>query len=166
MKGHGITAMGTNRYRKFFPEHGIVLSLMSVRPKSMYYQGINKHLNRTTKEDYWQMELQHVGQQAVKNQELYADHTTPGGTFGYQDRYDEYRRHESGVSGEFRDSTYNFWHMARTFSSDPALNSTFVKCSPTNRVFQDTSNHQLLVMAKHSIQARRLVSKVGSPRGI
>lgn len=88
-------------------------------------------------------------------------HATPEGVFGYQDRYDEYRRQESSISGEFRNSTLNHWHFARLFSSDPALNSDFVSCVPTERTFAVPSEDVLYVMAKHKIAARRLVAQTG-----
>lgn len=161
MRGHGIGAMRTNRYRKFFEEHGYVFSFISVRPKTMYLQGLFRHWNRRTKEDFWQQELQHIGQQEVLNKELYAGHASPNGIFGYNDRYDEYRSTESTVSGEFRSSLLNFWHMAREFGSSPALNASFVKCVPTERTFAVPSQDVLYIMAKHSIQARRMVADRG-----
>lgn len=162
LRGHGIGAMRSNRFRRFIEEHGVVMSLLSVRPRTMYMQGLGRMWNRRVKEDFWQKELEHIGQQEVLNKELYVAHTTPEGTFGYQDRYDEYRREESKVAGEFATSTLNFWHMARDFSSDPALNATFVSCVPTERTFAVPSEDVIYVMANHSIQARRLVSAVGS----
>lgn len=161
LRGHGIAAMRSNRYRRFFEEHGYVYTFMSVRPKTVYMQGLFRHWNRRTKEDFWQQELQHIGQQEVLNKELYAAHATPDGIFGYQDRYDEYRRSESLVSGEFR-TTLNFWHMARDFGSTPALNGTFVSCAPTERIFATPSTDNLWIMTNHSIQARRLVAAKGS----
>lgn len=161
LRGHGIAAMRSNRYRRFFEEHGYVYTFMSVRPKTVYMQGLFRHWNRRTKDEFWQSELQHIGQQAIKNKELYAAHASPDGTFGYQDRYDEYRRAESLVSGEFRTSTLNFWHMARDFGSTPALNATFVSCVPTERIFAVPSVDNLWVQANHSIQARRLVAATG-----
>lgn len=161
MKGHGIAAMRSNRYRRFFEEHGIIMSLLSVRPKTMYTQGIKRIWNKKHREDFWQMELEHIGQQEVLNKEVYAFHSQPSGVFGYQDRYDEYRRCESSIAGEFRESLLDFWHMGRTFDSDPALNNSFVNCIPTDRIFAVPSQDTLYVMAKHSIQARRLVAKTG-----
>ncbi|MEM2002922.1 MAG: major capsid protein [Candidatus Methanomethylicaceae archaeon] len=161
MRGHGISALRTNRYRRFFEEHGYVISMISVQPRTMYAQGLERHWNRRTKEDFWQRELQHIGQQEVLNKEVYAPHSDPDGTFGYQDRYDEYRRQPNTVAGEFRTSVLDFWHMARVFESDPALNGDFVKCVPTKRNFAVQTNDLLYVMCNHSIQARRLVSKVG-----
>lgn len=163
LRGHGIGAARSPRYRRFFEEHGYVYSLMVIRPKTIYQQGLFRHWNRRTKEDYWQRELQHIGQQEVLNKEVYAGHASPDGTFGYQDRYDEYRRAESLVSGEFRTSSLNYWHMAREFSSDPALNSSFVSSVPTKRIFAvtDANIDSMYVQSKHSIQARRMVSRTG-----
>lgn len=161
MRGHGIAGVRSNRFRRFFEEHGYMFTLMSVRPKTMYIQGIPRTWNRRAKEDFWQVELQHIGQQKVLNKELYAAHSTPEGTFGYQDRYDEYRRQESFVSGEFR-SSLNMWHFARSFASDPALNASFVKCVPPENTFAVPASDVLWVLARNSIQARRLVSPSGS----
>lgn len=159
--GHGIGAVRSNRYRRFFEEHGVVLSLMSVLPKTIYVNGTSKHLIKTAKEDYWQKELQHIGQQSILNKETYSAHTTPDGVFGYQDRYDEYRRTESTVHGDFR-TTLAHWHLGRVFASDTALNATFVGSNPATRIYQSATADTLLVMGYHSMQARRLVSKEGT----
>lgn len=161
LAGHGIAATRSNRFRRFFEEHGYIHSFMSIRPKTMYIQGLRRTFNRTTKEDYWQKELEHIGQQEVLNKEVYLAHATPEGTFGYQDRYDEYRREESWVSGEFR-STLNMWHFARSFASDPALNSTFVKCVPSEAPFAVNSTNTMWVMVKNSVQARRALTQMGN----
>lgn len=161
MRGHGIAAMRSNRYRRFFEEHGCIMTLLSVRPKTMYMQGLPRKYNRQAKEDYWQKELEHIGQQSIKNKEVYVAAAAPDGTFGWQDRYDEYRREENTVAGEFR-NILNFWHLAREFASEPALNSTFVSCNPTERVFPVPSEDVLYIHARHNMVARRLVAPVGS----
>lgn len=165
LTGHGIGAVRSNRYRKYFEEHGYVYSFLTVQPKTMYAQGLHRHWNRRIKEDFFQRELQHVGQQPVLNKELYAAHASPDATFGWQDRYDEYRRTESGIAGDFR-STLDYWHMARLFGSSPALNAAFVSSNPTKRINQVTSADVLWIMANHSIQARRIVSPDGTPGGL
>lgn len=161
LRGHGISSMRSNRYRRFFEEHGYVLTLLTARPKTIYANGMARHWNRTTKEDYWQKELEHIGQQAVLNKEVYAPHASPNNTFGYQDRYDEYRRTFSTIAGEFR-TTLDFWHFARQFGSAPSLNADFVKCVPTEEPFAVPSEDTLQIMARHSIQARRLVCQTGT----
>lgn len=161
LKGHGISAMRSNRYRRFIEEHGLIMSLLSIRPKTIYMNGLPKKFNRRLKEEFWQRELEHIGQQAVKNKEVYSAAASPDGTFGYQDRYDEYRRIESGVSGEFR-TILNYWHLARDFGSEPALNAAFVSSVPTMRTFASSTTDPFYVMAAHSIQARRMVAKKGT----
>lgn len=160
MKGHGMAAMRSNRFRRYFEEHGYVLSFMSVRPKTIYASGLPRHFNRRLKEDFFQPELQAIGQQGIKNKEVYAAHASPDAIFGYQDRYDEYRRTESTIAGEYR-TTLNFWHFARIFGTSPALNATFVSCVPTEVPFAVNTTHVLWVMVKHSVQARRIVAETG-----
>jgi len=158
--GHGITALRSNRYQRFFEEHGYVITLMSCKPKTMYADGLPRTFNRRIKEDFWQRELQHIGQQAIEQQEIFASTATPDATFGYQDRYDEYRRQESTIAADFR-QTLDFWHYARLFSSEPALNATFVQSVPTKRVNQVQTEDVLWCMVKHSLKARRMVAPSG-----
>lgn len=159
--GHGIGATRSNRFRRFFEEHGAVVSLMSVLPKTMYVNGTPKHLIKTAKEEFWQKELQHIGQQEILNKETYAAHSAPTGVFGYQDRYDEYRRNESSVHGDFR-TTLNMWHLGRIFAGDTTLNASFVEADPATRIFQSAAADTLWVMCYHSMQARRMVAREGT----
>jgi len=161
--GHGIAAMRSNKYRRFIEEHGYVISMLSVRPKAIYQDGIHRSFLRTTKEDYYQRELEHIGQQEIYNNEIYA--ATSGGmdTFGYNDRYREYREHPSRVSAEYRD-TLDYWHMARQFASAPTLNASFVECDPTKRIYNASTNHALWIMCQNRIVARRMLSRNAAPR--
>lgn len=166
LRGHGIAAMRSNRYRRFFEEHGFVLSIMLVRPKAIYMQGIPRSWLRRVREDFFQTELQNIGQQEVYTKELYgaASAGEDGGlkVFGYQNRYDEYRGHESYVCGEFRD-ILDYWHLARSFGNEPVLNADFISATPSERIFAAQQNDQLYCMINHSLQARRLMSKFGNP---
>lgn len=93
--------------------------------------------------------------------ELKADYADPSFVFGWQDRYDDYRRAESTIAGDFRDSL-DFWHMARMFTGDPTLNAAFIAADPTTRIYQVPANHGLFIMVNHSIQARRIVAPQGN----
>ncbi|QXP07973.1 MAG: major capsid protein [Arizlama microvirus] len=163
LRGHGISAMSSNRYRRFFQEHGFVITMMSVIPKSIYADSIPRHWFKHTKFDYHTKEFEHIGQQPIWAREVYpSDSTTLTDQvdWSYQDRYDEYRRAFSQVHGEFR-TTLNYWHFARIFSSAPTLNNDFVKAVPTTRTYASTSTDPLYIMASHSIQARRPISASG-----
>lgn len=161
LRGHGIAAMRSNRYRRFFEEHGYVISILMIRPKSIYMQGIPRTWLRRVKEDFWQRELQHIGQQEVLTQELYAS-AEKDKIFGYQNRYDDYRQHASYVAGEFRE-TLDYWHLARNFGNEPVLNGDFISSVPSERIFAAQQNDQIYYMANHSIQARRMMAKYGNP---
>lgn len=158
LSGHGISAMRTRPYVRFFEEHGIVMTLASIRPKSIYVNGLDRKWSKFTREDFYQRELEQIGQQEVYNRELKLTHASPDGVFGYQDRYSEYRSQQSYVTGQFR-STLNDWHFGRIFGTDPALNASFIECDPGVRPFADQTagaNH-MWAMVSHSIQARRMV---------
>lgn len=161
--GHGIAAVRSNKYVKYFEEHGHVITMMSVRPKSIYTQAQHKLWNRLDKEDFYTRELEHIGQQEIQNKEIYQNHSEPDETFGYTNRYDEYRSHPSYVSGEMRDNTYDNWHLARKFVSEPALNQTFTNCEPPKRHQNDMGEPALICMVNNRIQSRRMIAK--NPKG-
>lgn len=157
LRGHGIAALRTNRYRFFVEEHGYIHSLLSIRPKSVYINGLARTWSKRAKEDFYQKELELIGQQSITNKELYLAGTGGDATvFGYQDRYAEYRSEQSRVHGEYR-STLNFWHMARSFGAAPTLNQAFIECDATKRIHAITSANTIWAMVGHEIQARRLV---------
>lgn len=167
MAGHGLGSVRSRKYRRFFEEHGFVISLISVKPVTMYTQGLHKIWNRRTKFDFWQKELQHIGSQEVLKKEVYAASADPDGVFGYVDQYDDYRQAINTIAGEFRTTAQDMWHMARIFASEPALNSAFVTADPTDRIYATGSaQHQLYVYAYHNLKAKRLISQVGTAASI
>lgn len=139
MSGHGINYGQSHEFKSYFTEHGHIIGLMSLRPRTAYQQGIPKHFLKNDKFDYFWTILAHLGEQAIENQELYAQHPDPTGTFGYVPRYSEYKFINSSVHGDFR-TNLDFWHMGRIFATPPALNSDFISCNPTNRIFAVTDD--------------------------
>ena len=163
LKGHGIGTMRSNRYMRMFEEHGYVMTLMAVQPKTMYTQGIHRTWSRTDKYDYFQPEVQFIGDQEILNKEIYAGAAQPNGTFGWTPRFDEYRGMFNRIAGEFRQPALDFWHQARIFSSEPALNAAFVTSNPTERIFAVPGQDVLYLTVNHSLQARRVLSAKGTP---
>lgn len=163
MRGHGIGVVKSNRYRRFFEEHGYVFTLISVKPTSIYMDGIDRTWNRRSKEDYYVPHFANLGQQEVLNKEVFADGTpADDNTFGFQDRYDEYRSVSSSISGEFRD-TLDFWHLGRKFASRPALNASFIKSNPSDRIFAVPASNQLYMMIRQTVHARRPILSRSNP---
>jgi len=162
LRGHGISAGKSNRYKFYAPEHGHIITLMCVRPKTSYAQGLNKVWNRRSPFDFLIPDFAHLGDQPIANKEIYSQHSDPDGVFGYTPRYDEYRYIPNSIAGEFR-STLDFWTMFRDFPSDPALNASFVSCNPTDRIYA-TDAAQLQVRAFHNVKAKRPIPKKATPR--
>jgi len=160
LKGHGISSLRSGRWRRFFEEHGYIHSFVSLRPRTAYLNGLERHWGYETREEFFQKELERIGQQEIWRQEIYADAATPKGMWAYQDRYDHLRQAQGVVSGEFR-TTLNYWHMARVFDSIPTLNDAFVKCDPTDRVFAVPSEDLVYIYGENKIQARRMVGPGG-----
>lgn len=164
MYGHGIAAMRSNKVRRFIEEHGYIHSFLSVRPKAVYQNGIHRHFLKRTREDFFQKELESIGQQPIWQNEIYAkagqDYED---VFGYQDRYSEYRSTPSTVAGDFRD-TLNYWHMARDLPDTTVLNSEFVACNPTERIHNVQGPDTLWCMVNNHVVARRMVRKNAQSR--
>lgn len=169
LKGHGIAAIRTRRYRRFVPEHGIIMTLMSVVPRAIYTQSLERQMCRNVaevKEDYFVPQLQGIGDGEIVNREVYALHSNPNGTFGYQNRYEEYRSKDSRVAGSMRSTPNYNRHLGRIHSSDVSLNQSFIECNPSKRIFADTQSDCLQCMISHSIQTRRPVGRTGMPTKI
>lgn len=164
MYGHGIAGLSTGRWRKFFEEHGYVITMMSVRPKAVYQNALPREFLKRTKEDFFQKELANLGQQEVFTRELHAG-AAEGEVFGYQDRYHEYRSQPSQVSQDFED-VLNTYHLARELQPDVTLNQDFVECDPSDRIFQVGTDigDSLWCMVNNHLVARRMVPKRANPR--
>lgn len=165
MSGHGISVT-SGKYGKYFcEEHGIIIGIMSVMPKTAYQQGIARQWIKNDPFDFYAPEFAHLGEQAVLIPELYADAMDRTVTFGYIPRFAEYKTLPSQVSGDFKTSL-NFWHLGRIFETQPALNSAFIESDPTKRVFAVDSPDitQLYVHVLNKIQAVRPMPKYGQPQ--
>lgn len=164
MRGHGIGAISQRRIRFKSVEHGIIIGLLSIRPKSVYTQGVEREFLKRSRLDFFTPELANIGMQEVLTQELYADATNAGHIFGYSDRYQEYRYHKPLVTGEFR-GNLSFWNMARVFKNQPELNDEFINMKHAVEDFkrpfqiQDNSAHSFVVMLKNHIRAYRPIPK-------
>ena len=166
MAGHGISAGVNNGFRHYFEEHGYVIGLMSIMPRTGYQQGVPRDFTKFDNMDFYFPEFAHLSEQEIKNQELYVsnDSTYNEGTFGYTPRYAEYKYHESEAHGDFR-GNMSFWHLNRIFTGKPNLNTTFVECNPSNRVFatSQTSDDKFWVQIYQDVKALRLMPKYGTP---
>jgi len=169
MAGHGIGVTAGHGFgRKTFEEHGYIMGILSVIPDVAYSQGLEKHWQRFDKLDYAWPSFGQLGEQPVKNRELYVNYTgTAGiddGTFGYQSRYAEYKYKCGSFHGDFRDNL-SYWHQDQIFTAPPALNESFISSIPNKRIFAvtDPTIHPLYVQLYHNLNAIRPLPYFGTP---
>lgn len=183
MAGRGVASGNKNGFTKFFSEPGFVISLLVVRPRSSYSQGFPRQLEMLDRYDEPNPYFAHLGEQEVKQGELYFDFnahsfgvdeagnekTDNDRTFGYQSRYSEYKYIPNSYHGDFRTSL-DFWHLGRRFKSAPSLNASFVTGSSeeTNHIFavekmNDESIDHLWCQIHHNIKANRPLPYHGTP---
>jgi hypothetical protein len=164
--GHGITASGSRKASYYAQEHGWVFAFMYVVPDTTYSQGVPAKFSKVDRYDYYQPLLAHIGEQPVKVKELYATGGSgDDNTFGYLPIYDEYRHEENSVHGLMK-STLEYWHMGRKFANAPALNASFIQCDPTDRIFVDSGEEQVIAHVYNDLKVQRKVPYYGTPMGV
>ena len=130
LNGHGFV--------KSFTEHTLLIGMVNVRADLSYQEGLNRMWSRSTRYDFYWPALSQIGEQSVLNKEIYAQGTAGGtadaGTFGYQERYAEYRYKPSMITGNMRSNatsgTLDAWHLAQDFTALPTLSPTFITDNP------------------------------------
>jgi hypothetical protein len=167
MSGHAVSITNGQYGNYFCQEHGYVIGIMSVLPKTAYQQGLAKHWLKTQDPtQFFTPDFANIGEQEILNKEIMAFGVNGDDTFGYTPRYAEYKYMENRVAGDFRTSL-DFWHMGRIFdpATPPQLNSDFITSSPTNRIFAVTSSdeNKLYAHVFNKIKAVRPMPKYGTP---
>jgi hypothetical protein len=165
MAGHALSISSGKSGSYFCEEHGYIIGIMSVMPKTAYQQGIPKTFLKNDTLDYYFPSFANIGEQPVTKNELYAYTSSANDTFGYVPRYAEYKYMPSRVAGEFR-TTLDYWHLGRIFATEPNLNSTFIECKPedTTRIFAvEDGTDPLYCHVYNKIQALRPMPKYGTP---
>lgn len=132
--GAAATAADQHSFSYHATEHGFVIGLVHVTADLTYQQGLHRMWTRATRYDYYWPAFAFLGEQAIRNDEIYCDGSANDtGIFGYQERWSEYRHRPSRITGLFKSrstGTIDPWHLSINFASLPALNSTFIKDAP------------------------------------
>lgn len=166
MAGHGISVSSGRSGSYYCEEHGYIIGIMSVMPKTAYQQGIPRTFLKLDPLDYFWPSFANIGEQEVQVQELYAYTSNRADTFGYVPRYAEYKYMPSRVAGEFRTSL-DYWHLGRIFDNEPTLSKEFVEClsSDTERIFavEGPAAQKLYCHVLNKIKAVRPMPKYGTP---
>lgn len=134
----GTAVLNQHGFTKSFTEHCLIIGLVSVRADLTYQDGLNRMFSRQTLYDYYWPAFSSIGEQIVKNKEIYAqgaaDAEADEDPFGYQERYAEYRYFPSVITGKFRSNegsgSLDPWILTQDFSGLPTLGATFIEDNP------------------------------------
>ena len=151
--GMSVTTDTHSDFTKSFTEHGFVIGVMVARYDHTYQQGLERFWSRKDRFDFYWPVFANIGEQAVKNKEIFAQ--GPGvkdsagaviddQVFGYQEAWADYRYKPSRVTGEMRSQypqSLDVWHLADDYSALPMLSDSWIREDKTNvdRVLAVTS---------------------------
>lgn len=151
--GMSVTTDTHSDFTKSFTEHGFVIGVMVARYDHTYQQGLERFWSRKDRFDYYWPVFANIGEQAVKNKEIYAQgpatkdsagNVIDDQVFGYQEAWADYRYKPSRVTGEMRSQyaqSLDVWHLADDYSALPMLSDSWIREDKANvdRVLAVTS---------------------------
>lgn len=149
---YSMTTMSRNMCTYSATEHGFVLGLAAIRVDHSYQQGLSRMWTRSTRFSYYDPMLANLGEQAVLNQEIYAQGTNKDTeVFGYQEAWADYRYRTNIVTSEMRSTyaqTLDAWHYADKYDALPTLSNTWIKEGTENidrtLAVQSSNSHQFI----------------------
>lgn len=164
MAGRG-SGFGACHYKTYFEEPTTVIHLICVRPSTLYVNMMPPEWQWEVREDLFTPEFAHVGMYEEKVGTLFptGNEEADNALFGYRNRYDEMRSGFNSVAGKFK-TTNASYHQGRIFATAPALNSDFLECNPSNRIFADLNAPQIeAAVIRNTFIERNIVTPDGNP---
>lgn len=129
--GQSLTTDSHSDFTKSFTEHGLIIGLMVARYDHTYQQGLNRLWSRKDKFDFYWPVFANIGEQPVKNKEIYAQgNAKDDEVFGYQEAWADYRYKPNMVTGEMRSSyaqSLDVWHLADDYNALPTLSDAWIR---------------------------------------
>lgn len=137
--GASTLGAGTHDFSYSCQEHGYIIGLANVYADLTYQRGVHRMWTRSTRYDFYWPTFAFLGEQAVRNDEIFADGSANDIlTFGYQERWAEYRTKRGMITGAFRSNnaaSLDTWHLSQDIQALPTLGSTFIESdTPISRI--------------------------------
>lgn len=134
--GMSQTTDSHSDFIKSFTEHGFIIGVMCARYDHTYQQGLERFWSRKDRFDYYWPVFANIGEQAVKNKEIYAQgNAEDDEVFGYNEAWADYRYKPNRVTGEMRSSykqSLDVWHLADDYASRPSLSDSWIREDKAN----------------------------------
>lgn len=143
---YSLTSDNHSDFTKSFVEHGFLIGVMVARYRHTYQQGLERFWSRKDRFDYYFPVFANIGEQAIKNKEIYAQGTVKDDeVFGYQEAWADYRYRPNRVTGEMRSSapqSLDVWHLGDDYDTLPSLSDSWIRedSKTVNRVLAVSDN--------------------------
>lgn len=136
--GYSVSGINKNGLITYSAKvHGHIIGLCCVRPVVSYSQTLPKLFTRTEKFDFYFPDFANIGEQPVKNYELYLSENpqSNNSTFGFQEAWATYRYSFNKLTGYMSVnsslSMSNLYSYVEKYTSTPVLNGEWMKSNPS-----------------------------------
>lgn len=171
LAAYGHTAGAYKGFTKSFTEHCVILIVAAVRTAHSYSQGLNRMFSRRRRFDLYWPSLAHLGEQAVLNKEIFVTGTDKDNeTFGFQERWAEYRYLPDLVTGAFRPDyaqSLDNWIYTDDYENTPVLSQEWIEETPVNMdrtlAVQSSQEDQFIANFMIKIDATRPLPRYSVP---
>lgn len=170
-------ATGGGTYKKFTaPDYGIIMTIMSIVPDTIYTQGIPKRMLCRNQSDVYFPIFNNMGPEPILNKELFVSGTkaTDDDVYGYAERGYQYKSRQNEAHGMMRlDHTtateYASRIFARRFTTTPQLNNRFTEMQPANidwDIFSTSTDTPFIYTLQSNVFVRRPMPYITLPAGL
>lgn len=181
MAGQGVSSNGGRIMKYRCPEHGYLIGVLIVQPRTAYMQGLRKFWTKFDRMDFYFPEFAHVGEEPIYYRELLNNGLNGDEIFGYNIRNLDLKVGYDSCHGDMVGSLAH-WHAARSFATParaadvPKLSPEFVQPTSSgaddiDRVFPVDATAFEILNADHYVfdvmnkmVASRLMPKYSRPR--
>ena len=181
MAGQGVSSNGGRIMKYRCPEHGYLIGVLIVQPRTAYMQGLKKFWTKFDRMDFYFPEFAHVGEEPIYYRELLNNGLNGDEVFGYNIRNLDLKVGYDSCHGDMVGSLAH-WHAARSFATPtqasevPKLSQEFVQPTSSgaddiDRVFPVDATAFEILNADHYVfdvmnkmVASRLMPKYSRPR--
>lgn len=145
LAGYGYTSDSGRVINASFGEWGYIIGLVAVTAEPQYQYGCDKLYTMFDRFDYYYPEFNYIGDEAIKNEELYCQgddilddqgNKIDKQAFGYTERNGYYKQNLNEICGRLRSdskdnngqsNTLAQWHYAEAWTAKPNLNGEFMQ---------------------------------------
>lgn len=164
-------AQSDHGFTRSFTEHGYILGICNIYSDLTYFQGLDRKWTRMTPLDFALPIFANLTDQEVKNKELVltGNESEDEKTFGYAERYAEYKYAKNTLTGLVRPNaplSVGQWSLAQQFGAGVLNNSQFITSdTPIGRVtaVSENNNHQFIVNQKFTGNVVRCLPAYSDP---